>query len=40
MAEYYERERLRSVQNTPQKQRQEEKEADAVGALVGLSTGK
>lgn len=37
MAEYYERERLRSLQNTPQKQRQEEKEADAVGALVGLS---
>jgi hypothetical protein len=40
MAEYYERERLRSLQNTPLKQRQEEKEADAVGALVGLSTGK
>ena len=37
MAEYYERERLRSLQNTPQKQRQEQKEADAAGALVGLS---
>ena len=37
MAEYEERQRLRSLQNTPQKQRQEEKEADAVGALVGLS---
>jgi hypothetical protein len=37
MAEYYERERLRSLQSTPQKQRQEQKEADAVGALVGLS---
>lgn len=47
MAEYYERERLRSLQNTPQKQGQEEKEqsredreADAVGALVGLSGGQ
>ena len=35
MAEYNERERLKSLQNTPQKQ--EQKEADAAGALVGLS---
>ena len=36
MAEYNERERLRSLQNTPQKQRAEA-EADAVGALMGMS---
>ncbi|KAK3700467.1 hypothetical protein LTR37_015971 [Vermiconidia calcicola] len=35
MAEYEERQRLRSVQNTPQKQ--SAAEADAVGALMGLS---
>lgn len=38
MAEYEERQRLRSVQNTPQKaQQQSAAEADAVGALMGLS---
>ena len=48
MAEYEERERLRSSQNTPQKVRKDrqgvrereevrEREADAVGALVGMS---
>jgi hypothetical protein len=39
MAEYEERERLRSMQNTPAKATQEQKaaEADAVGALVGMS---
>lgn len=35
MAEYEERERLKRLHSTPQQQR--EKEADAVGALVGMS---
>ncbi len=38
MAEYEERERLRSLQNTPQKA-QAVREADAVGALMGMSSG-
>lgn len=38
MAEYEERERLRSLQNTPQKA-QEAREADAAGALLGMSGG-
>ena len=39
MAEYEERERLRSLHNTPQKTRVEQQaaEADAVGALIGMS---
>ena len=37
MAEYEERERLRSLHNTPQKVRQTAAEADAVGALIGMS---
>lgn len=41
MAEYEERERQRSIQNTPQKSRVAEQqaadEADAVGALMGMS---
>lgn len=37
MAEYEERERLRSMQNTPAKAAQQAAEADAVGALMGLS---
>ena len=44
LAAYEERERLRSLQNTPQNQNQRassaqtrEKEADAVGALMGMS---
>lgn len=40
MAEYEERERLRSIQNTPKAaQEQKAAEADAVGALMGLKGG-
>ncbi|KAK4507176.1 hypothetical protein PRZ48_000910 [Zasmidium cellare] len=41
MAEYEERERLRSMQNTPAKAAQEQQaaEQDAVGALMGLKGG-